>query len=163
YHLAFPTLASLLRTPLQEGLRGILLDGEVGLLWYTPVLLLVAFAWLKFHRRHPNESWLCVMVSGVSLIFFSKYALWHGGWSYGPRLLVPTLPFFVVPIAEVLQQVTKNSGERQAFRGQAAFVTACVGLSVVVQILGLTSSVGRYYSLKEFYEVSRKQPWWGGV
>src|SRR5262249_22084431 len=35
--------------------------------------------------------------------------------------------------------------------------------SVVVQILGLTSSVGRYYSLKEFYEVSRKQPWWGGV
>ena len=54
--------------------------------------LAAALAW----RSSRSSSWAAVLLVNVC------YPEWTGGWSTGPRLLVPLLPFAVLPIAGLL-------------------------------------------------------------
>ena len=74
-----------------------------GLLWYAPILLLVVPGLIALGRaRH----WAMLAVSSlVMLVVFVvnlSYPEWTGGWSTGPRLLVPLLPFAMLPVAALL-------------------------------------------------------------
>jgi hypothetical protein len=157
YHLAFPTLSDLFATPLSQGLSGVLLSGEVGLVWFTPVILLLPFTWRGFKRDHSDEAWLCLGISAATIVFFAKYAAWHGGWSYGPRLLVPILPFLVLPLSHLVARVIQNPDRRFGFAAWAV-----VTISLIVQVLGLISPVNRYYYLEMYNRAVGRTPWWSG-
>ena len=49
-----------------------------------------------------NLFWLCLLTVLGYLLFNSSYGAWSGGAGYGPRFLVPALPFFMVPIAALM-------------------------------------------------------------
>ena len=93
YHLAYPTPAILFSTPLANGLRRLLADGEVGLLWFSPWVILLPWAWVAAWRRYRAECLLSMAMLAEGLFFFAKYKAWHGGWAFGPRMLTPCLPF----------------------------------------------------------------------
>jgi hypothetical protein len=38
----------------------------------------------------------------VTLVYYASWWAWYGGWSWGPRFLVPTLPFLVLPLGALL-------------------------------------------------------------
>lgn len=74
-----------------------------GLLFHAPILWLALPGWVVMAAR---RSWGPAMVTlaaclSVSLVNLS-YPEWTGGWSTGPRLLVPLLPFAMVPVAALL-------------------------------------------------------------
>jgi hypothetical protein len=74
-----------------------------GLFYYAPILLLAPLGWAVLLRRRrwvlaTSSFAACVAVLLVNL----SYPEWTGGWSTGPRLLTPLLPFAMVPVAGLM-------------------------------------------------------------
>jgi hypothetical protein len=79
-----------------EAFEGTLIGEHRGLLYYWPfylfcVLPAVASLAANFQIRGPVL--LAVTVTGLYLLFNCSYYMWQGGASYGPRHLIPSLPF----------------------------------------------------------------------
>ena len=76
-------------------------DSRFGLFWASPVLLLTTIGYvLPFIRReHRAEALLSAYAVAIMLIMNAGYYLWWGGYAFGPRLIIPALSFFVVPLA----------------------------------------------------------------
>ncbi len=75
-----------------------------GLFTLSPFLLLAAPGFLLLWRRPRGRSVcaLCLAAVLFFLAFGSAYYMWGGGASFGPRHLVPMIPFLVVPAAFAL-------------------------------------------------------------
>jgi hypothetical protein len=79
---------------LPQGVVGLLVSPGAGLLWFCPCVLLsvVAFRQIKIRRL---EAWTIIAMAVASLVLHSLWREWNGGWSWGPRLLLPVLPGLV--------------------------------------------------------------------
>src|SRR5262249_14594983 len=75
-----------------------------GLLFYAPILVLALPGWWLLGRRRRLDL-MAVSLLVVKAVFLVNvsYPEWTGGWSTGPRLLVPLLPFAMIPVAAVLE------------------------------------------------------------
>lgn len=116
------------------GLVGLLVSPGRGILWYSPVLLLVPLGIGWFWRR---ARWLLLASAGVALLYwllYSKWYMWHGGYSWGPRFLVPVLPFLMLISAPAWQWVFVE--ERWGRLGRW-LATLLVLLSLSIQWLGM--------------------------
>jgi hypothetical protein len=84
-----------------------ILFSTIGLLRLAPVLLLGAVGIVFLYRRGQRAE--ALLISGLSLaylLFNSGYLDEpFGGWSPGPRYLVPIVPFLVFPLALVYQRL----------------------------------------------------------
>lgn len=89
-------------TPFFLGLYGLTLSPGKGLLWYAPPIVLGLAGARAFARRLPYEAVLCGGVVLGYLLFHSPYTYWEGGWCWGPRLILPGLPFALLPAALLL-------------------------------------------------------------
>lgn len=79
-------------TPILVGIAGLLLSPGKSLLLFNPGLLLaLAGGWRLLHRWRAETS-LLLGLSGVSLVLHAAWWSWEGGWSWGPRLLLPIVP-----------------------------------------------------------------------
>ncbi len=158
YHLAFPSVAYLLSNPLIEGTRGLLFDGEVGLVWFTPWIVLVPLAVVRFWKVRPLECALSLAILLETVLFFACYVAWHGGWSYGPRLLVPSLPFAALPLVVLFERWRQN-------RAATRIVFATLALaSVFVQLGTLTYPAPRYYRMVDYNTAHHQpKPWHGSL
>jgi hypothetical protein len=158
YHLAIPSVSYLLSNPLIEGTRGLLFDGEVGLVWFTPWIVLVPLALLRFWKVRPLECTLSLAILLESVVFFACYVAWHGGWSYGPRLLLPCLPFAALPLVVLFERWRQT---RAAAR--IVFATLVVA-SVFIQVSGLPYPATRYYRMVNYNSAHHQsKPWHGSL
>jgi hypothetical protein len=85
------------------GLLGLLASPGKGLLWYSPIVVAVPFAWRRFHRHSPRESLLAAGMALFTLAMFSPLWWWHGDWAWGPRYLLVALPFILLPMSSLLE------------------------------------------------------------
>ncbi len=99
---------SLWRTPLWEGLTGVLLSPGRGLLVYSPVFILSAVGFASAWRRGGDPLLRALSVGVVlTVLMYGKWAKWWGGWTYGPRLLAdltPILALCLVPLAPMVMR-----------------------------------------------------------
>jgi hypothetical protein len=98
------------RSMAREGLFGIglpdpmtllrlLVDPSRGLFVFAPILIVALVALPRARRALPTEAFLALALVPIALIiFYSGYPNWHGGWSVGPRYLVPAIPFLLFPL-----------------------------------------------------------------
>jgi hypothetical protein len=98
------------RSMAREGLFGIglsdpatllrlLFDPSRGLLVFAPILIVALVALPRARRVLSTDAFLAlVLVPTALVIFYSGYPNWHGGWSVGPRYLVPAIPFLLFPL-----------------------------------------------------------------
>ena len=123
------TAAESFRTPLLVGLKGLLISPGKSLFLYSPPLLLSLIAFPKALRRWPALVFFCLSSSAAQVLVYARWHAWDGGWSWGPRFLLPVVPLFmplVVPALEGAQQ------------GRKALAFSVWGLSV----LGLLFNIG---------------------
>lgn len=85
------------------GLYGLLFSTGRGIAWYAPPVLAAVIASVRFYRSKRSTALIFVMLVGLFVAFHSFYKGWDSGWGWGPRYLLPTLPFLLIPIAEALK------------------------------------------------------------
>jgi hypothetical protein len=57
-----------------------------------------------FFRRFRPEAIMALSVIVIHLFLYGKWFMWHGGYAWGPRFMVPTLPFWAIFLAPVVAQ-----------------------------------------------------------
>ena len=86
--------------PQPSTLLRLLFDPSRGLFVFAPILLVAIATLPRAWRVLPREAFLAlVLVPAALIVFYSGYPNWHGGWSVGPRYLVPAIPFLLFPLA----------------------------------------------------------------
>ncbi len=84
-------------TRIAATLPAVLISPSRGLLVFVPtlpmVLYLVARYWKALDLRLAT---LALGIISGNLLLVASYPTWWGGWSYGPRLLTGTIPWFVL-------------------------------------------------------------------
>jgi hypothetical protein len=82
-------------------LREILVGRYRGLLPLAPSVAAAPFG-LRLMWKQANARGSVLVVTAIALYYVllnASYAVWDGGWSYGPRHLSPALPFLCLPLA----------------------------------------------------------------
>ena len=72
-----------------------------GVFFLAPILILGAWGlvcWLR-EKTFIAEARLCIAIFGFFLLVNMSFNGYHGGYSAGPRYLVPGLPFLALPLA----------------------------------------------------------------
>jgi hypothetical protein len=89
--------------PTLTALRGVTIDQYRGLLWVAPIVILYPLGLVAMLRepRHRALGALSAAVAVYYLLVNSGYAYWDGGYSLGPRHMVPVLPFLMLAIASL--------------------------------------------------------------
>ncbi len=115
--------------PWPIGILGLLVSPGRGLLLYCPILMALIPAWPRFFQRHRLEATFLTLISLSYLLLYGKWFMWHGGFAWGPRFLVPILPPLVIILAPLIQ----------GLKGQWRLLFwALLALSMVLQVLGLS-------------------------
>jgi hypothetical protein len=113
FHHATPRFAAVhsssnplgLGSPEWSRLPALLVGPYRGLLYYAPILGLAMPGWAVLLARRAWEMAVVPPLAGLAMILVNlSYPEWTGGWSTGPRLLVPMLPFAMVPVAGLLAE-----------------------------------------------------------
>jgi len=93
---------------LLSNLLGLLLSPSRGLLVYTPILILSIPGYLLARDICSKKIKFLLLIYGpiiiIQIMFYSSFAIWWAGWSYGPRFLTGMLPILFIFIGLYLNQ-----------------------------------------------------------
>ena len=129
-------------TPLATGLFGFLLSPGKSLFLFAPPLLLAILGLPSLARRDRGLAVVAGLLPLVYLLFYARYAQWEGGYCFGPRYLVPSIPLLVLGLGPLL-------AERGHTIRRIALALAVIGF--LVQAVGMSTSfledeaTGAYY------------------
>lgn len=75
-----------------------------GLFFHSPFLLMAFPGLIRMWRRDEARGLAAAAAFAFAafLVFNSAYYMWWGGWSFGPRILVPAIPLLAIPLAYAL-------------------------------------------------------------
>ncbi|MDR3619581.1 MAG: hypothetical protein P4L85_09540 [Paludisphaera borealis] len=92
-----------LRTPAWNLVVPLLWGRYRGLLFYAPIVVLALPGWaVLIGRRRFDVAAVSLLACVAVFVVNLSYPEWTGGWSTGPRLLVPLLPFAMIAVASAL-------------------------------------------------------------
>ena len=124
-----------------DGIAGQLISPGRGLLLFSPILILSLGGFFPFVRYHCAEALLALSIILIHLLLYGKWFMWHGGYAWGPRFLVPTLPFWTLLLAPAirftiydLRFTIKNHATRITYYALRIIVPLLFALSVLIQI-----------------------------
>ncbi|NJP05513.1 MAG: hypothetical protein HC837_07785 [Chloroflexaceae bacterium] len=120
-----------------EGLWGLLFSPGKSVFLYAPLLLLLPVALVLFSRRFRAETALIVLISVTTLLQSAAWWIWWGGWGWGPRFLVPLMPFLMLPFGVLF--------ERSFWRMVLLFVF--VPISIGINLLGILVDFNEHLAL----------------
>ena len=116
------------------GLFGLTVGPARRFIWYNPILLLAVPGSVWFWRHRRRLLFLNLALVALYFAVYAKWYMWHGGYSWGPRFLVPVLPFVTLLAAPAWESLVAR--RRFGWLGWALTV-ALAALSVGVQWLGM--------------------------
>lgn len=115
------------------GLYGLLFSPGRGLFLYMPIVILSAPALLSFYKQHKWEATLFSLIIAAYTLVHSAYNSWEGGGVWGPRLLLPMIPFLIIPLGSLLPAISKRKWLEFLF-------VALLFCSILIQISAISVS-----------------------
>jgi hypothetical protein len=91
---------------LAEGLPGLALDQEFGLLPYAPVIALCAAGFVRMARDRTRQAWAALALAAVVIGTAGSWHMWRGGFNPPARFLVPLLPVFALGLSAAFRRGT---------------------------------------------------------
>lgn len=116
------------------GLYGLLLSSGKSVFLYVPLLLAFPFAVRAFAVRFRSEAVLVGLVVVITLLKSAWWWCWWGGWCWGPRFLLPVMPFLILAMG-----VLYNQGVWRYVMGFLLFP-----LSLAINLLGILVDFNSY-------------------
>jgi hypothetical protein len=97
------------KTPLREGLAGVLFSPARGLFIYSPIFL-CSLAGMVLVWREPGRVLLKYLSMALLLLLIPVSTLghWWGGHGYGPRLLADSTPILCLLLCPVFEQIQQR-------------------------------------------------------
>jgi hypothetical protein len=109
--------------PTWPALSGLLFSEHRGLVTTSPLMGLGLVALVTERTRMSRGLWLAMLLCVLYFVLIvASSSVWFGGWSFGPRLLVPITPLLCIAAARLL-----HARDSILLRGLAA---ACVGFAI---------------------------------
>jgi hypothetical protein len=123
---------------LWEGIAGQLFSPGRGLFLYCPILLLSLWGAVPLFRRFPAEALLAFSIIVIHLLLYGKWFMWHGGYAWGPRFMIPTLPFWAIFLAPAIS-ITNYQLPITDYRASIlrSIFFALIVLSLIPQLLSV--------------------------
>ena len=120
--------------PRFDALWGITFGSYRGLFFVSPILLLAVVGLVVWGSRRVNRRawWVCSYAVIIFFLFNGSSIMWQGGYSIGPRYLLPMLPFLVVGLAYFFD----TWGHRSWARGLTLVVGVWSFFAVWAETLG---------------------------
>ena len=132
-----------------QGIYGLLLSSNKGVLLYSPVIVVAALAWPRFHRLHPFLSKVLVAGLVFRLIFIASRSDWHGGYCLGPRYLLMVLPYLCLPLLLLVKDIIQSVDNRRYFLFTGAWLFICQ------QYYFSLGEIFSYYEMRKWQALSR--------
>lgn len=126
-------------TPFWEGAFGLLFSPAKSVFLYAPPLALSVYAFPRFRRRQPALAEAILLASAAALLVYGSWWAWHGGWSWGPRFLLPLLPLWLLPLGELVL-----IAPRPPWLPPLTAVLLLAGF--LIALLGVFTDVNRHYA-----------------
>jgi hypothetical protein len=92
---------TLTTTPLWYGFLSQLISPGKGLLFFALPLLVALFGWKVFFRTARGFCIFSIALPLATALFEARYQNWSGAEAWGPRFLVPSIVFLLLPLAFV--------------------------------------------------------------
>ena len=120
--------------PRLDALWGITFGSYRGLFFLSPILVLgIVGFWTWWRSGQERKVWWVALWSVLSFVLFNgSSVMWQGGFSVGPRYLLPMLPFLVLSMAAL----TKHNGQRLGFRILVGFLSLWSFVAVWAETIG---------------------------
>ena len=137
-------------TPLGVGLFALLLSPGKSMLLFAPILLLAPWALPRVWQRSRALAVLMVAPLLALLAFYARYTLFEGGYSFGPRYLIPGIWLLGLTFAYVVKEGSARL---------RSIALALVLMGAAVNVIGLATSPledmagGRYYDERLHYRL----------
>lgn len=78
---------------------GFLFSPGKGLIFFSTTIVIALFGIKTFWKKQRLIFYAILLISAAYLIIFALNFAWHGSiWSYGPRYILPIIPFLYLPI-----------------------------------------------------------------
>ena len=146
-----PQLSSSLGERILRGSTGLVISPYRGLFWFSPVLLLGLVGIVPLLRRRMWETLAFLAAVGIHIFGYSRYLYWSGGVGWGPRYMLPIVPFLVLLAAPVFAWLMRDVPEDTAKAGRStpaglralgvAGILLLIVLSTGIQVLGISVDV----------------------
>jgi hypothetical protein len=97
-----------------RGLIGLLISPGAGLIFYFPLSILLPLGAKYMLKENKTLFFLCIYIIVANWIYSGTLSFgfepmsWSGGVAWGPRYLVPVLPFMVIILGHILPHVRKG-------------------------------------------------------
>lgn len=131
-------------TPLHLGLWGLFLSPGKSIFLFAPmVLLALAGLPLLWHQRRPLAA-VCGGCLIAYALFLARHTQWEGGYSWGPRYLLPVLPLLLVGMAPLLRNVHRRWPRK-------ALAVLCI-LGVLINLPAVFTSFFEIQSAGGYYD-----------
>jgi len=120
---------------------GLMIAPNKGLLVFSPILILSIFGFLVLYRLKTDRIRSLLMWFGpaifLTIIIYSLFDDWMGGYSYGPRYLTGFIPVIVIYIGIFFNDClfTMNSSVKKNF--YTVIITILILISTVIQVIGV--------------------------
>jgi hypothetical protein len=128
----YPPGSALFAGELVPALYGYVFSTGQGMFLYSPPLLLGLLGLPAAWRERRRETALLLGVIAALMVVNAKYSIWHGGYNWGPRLIVPLTPLLLLLAVPWLPRAL----DRGRVRARRLAFAALVACGVAVQALG---------------------------
>jgi hypothetical protein len=97
-----------------KGLIGLLVSPGAGLIFYFPLTILLPLGAKYMYKDNKPLLYLCLYILVATWIYIGTLsfgfepASWSGGVAWGPRYLLPVLPFMLIILGNIFQNMKKR-------------------------------------------------------
>jgi hypothetical protein len=126
--------------PLLVGLYGLLFSSGKSLFLYAPITI-IGFASLSaFSKLYRFEALTGVLIFLISLVIHAKLFCWAADGSWGPRYLIPVIPFLIMFIGIKIDKAFNVHNRISMW-----FTGFLILIGLIIQIGGLSVYLGSYH------------------
>jgi hypothetical protein len=142
-----------------QGLLGLLVSPGSGIIFFVPIVILAPIGFLYLSRKNRGLSLLFAYIIIVVWLFFGTIddpSFKSGGWNgiaWGPRYLMVTLPFLIMAVGALVQNLNKLASRPKLLLKFSIVILCVVGF--YINLLGVLV----WYLYGYGYSWQREQLW----